>query len=118
MEVVSQQTADLLSVILNFKTNAYKFLKNYAHGNFPKIDIPLVTTRDLVNTLFYVLILGGLHTLSPHVTNYKLLAITIKVLFQTVPTFLYLLNLNPVALYAFVYNLVPFWARPYKHKCG
>ncbi|KAJ9074414.1 hypothetical protein DSO57_1006673 [Entomophthora muscae] len=32
---------------------------------------------------------------------------------ETIPTFLYLLNLNPNALHALVYNLAPLWARPY-----
>ncbi|KAJ9062398.1 Retrotransposon-derived protein peg10 [Entomophthora muscae] len=36
-----------------------------------------------------------------------------KVILQAVPTFLYLLNLNPNALHALVYSLVPLWARPY-----
>ncbi|KAJ9088646.1 hypothetical protein DSO57_1020979 [Entomophthora muscae] len=85
----------------------------FADGEYPNIDIPLVTNCSLLNTLFYLICLGFLHSITPFVTQYRFLSGFCKIILQTVPTFLYLLNLNPNALHALVYNLAPLWARPY-----
>ncbi|KAJ9057721.1 hypothetical protein DSO57_1019938 [Entomophthora muscae] len=88
-------------------------MHQFADGEYPNIDIPLVTNCSLLNTLFYLPCLGFLHSITPFVTQYRFLAGFCKIILQTVPTFLYLLNLSPNALHALVYNLAPLWARPY-----
>ena len=113
MELVRQQAMSLLYPVFLFKQSFDNYMFQFADGEYPNYDIPLVTNRSLLNTLFYLLCLGFLNSITPFVTQYRFLAGLCKVILQTVPTFLYLLNLNPNALHALVYNLAPIWARPY-----
>ncbi|KAJ9058542.1 hypothetical protein DSO57_1011230 [Entomophthora muscae] len=46
-------------------------MHQFADGEYSNIDIPLVTNCSLLNTLFYLLCLGILHSITPFVTQYR-----------------------------------------------
>ncbi|KAJ9063075.1 hypothetical protein DSO57_1004007 [Entomophthora muscae] len=91
-------------------------LKSFVIKIFPLCP-PGCCPQEPNATLFYLLCLGVLNSITLFVAQYKFLSGFCKFMLQTVPTFLYLLNLNLNALHALVQNLGPLWTRSYRCPC-
>ena len=61
------------------------------------------------------MLLVFLHKVLPYVTSYKLTIFLLTLLLQTVPAFLFILDVNHLGLVAFFNNKSPVWARPYTY---
>ncbi|KAJ9088298.1 hypothetical protein DSO57_1039620 [Entomophthora muscae] len=80
---------------------------------FPDLEINFLTKSSVIKTGFYFIFSGLINRLSPYFTSYKLLGALVQLLLQTLPTFLYLTNININGIEALVYNHLPQTMRPY-----
>ena len=75
--------------------------------HYSDLEIDFLTQSSVIKTGLYFLFLGLINCLSPYFTSYKLLGALVQLLLQTLPTFLYLSNINILGLKALVYNNLP-----------
>ena len=80
------------------------------------MEIPILTQGSVFRTLSYLVLLVFLHKVLPYVTSYKLTIFLLTLMLQTVPAFLFILDVNPLGLLAFFNNKAPVWARPYTKR--
>ena len=98
---------------------SWSFLNSTCEGiedrfnSYPDLDIPFVSSSAIIKTGAYFLVLAIINRICPLLTNYRLLAGLVQVALQTLPTLLYMLQLNPSGIMAQVYNLIPQWVRPH-----
>ena len=81
--------------------------------DYPDLEIPILTQGSVFRTLSYLVLLVFLHKVLPYVTSYKLTIFLLTLMLQTVPAFLFILDVNPLGLVALFNNKAPVWARPY-----
>ena len=81
--------------------------------DYPDLEIPILTQGSAFRALSYLVLLVFLHKVLPYVTSYKLTIFLLTLMLQTVPAFLFILDVNHLGLVAFFNNKAPVWVRPY-----
>lgn len=87
--------------------------QEFYYEHFPDQTVSLFDSYALIKTGSYFVLLALINKVAPLLTRYRVPGAILQLLMQSLPTFLYLTNMNGEGLRQVLYNSLPYWLRPY-----
>ena len=113
MELFANLSAIVMKKLLDTREQIVSGFNPPDPSLYPDLNVPIVANSALFTTCVYFSLLAVLNKIGPLLSNYRVVASLMQFSFQTIPTLLFLLQINPRGFTAFIYNSLPHWARPY-----
>lgn len=88
--------------------------EEFYYEHYPKAGVALFDSYAIIKTGTYFVLLAVINKVAPLLTKYKVPGAILQLLMQTLPTFLYLTNMNGEGLRQLICSSLPYWLRPYK----
>lgn len=89
------------------------FSQEFYYEHFPDQTVSLFDSYALIKTGSYFVLLALINKVAPLLTRYRVSGAILQLLMQSLPTFLYLTNMNGEGLQQVLYNSLSYWLRPY-----
>ena len=87
--------------------------EEFYYEHYPKAGVALFDSYAIIKTGTYFVLLAVINKVAPLLTKFKVPGAILQLLMQTLPTFLYLTNMNGEGLRQLICSSLPYWLRSY-----